>query len=638
MISRLPAAGLRRGLVLLLWLCPLLLRAQIVDDTTKALYGPRTTLVVREVNVLRNLPEGTPIDTTINGIQQSRHWFYDSTYQQDLGNYATASRRLLWEVNTNIGARFGRTAFDKYFPEPTTIPYYDTRSPYSFFRFIQGGTGESVFEGMYSRSIKKAVNLGIAYTRFGGDKQLASAPKVGLTTHSGVLLFGRYQTKDDRYQLLANYYIGRHSAVEQGGIRPGSQDRLDSLRGLFSYNQENVWLSQATNTDNRDRFHLAHTYRLVGRGLTAFHVLDWGRQYNRYEDKALPYDNDTLRYYPRALLDSIRTDDRADYHQVENTVGVLGRTDFLEYRLYGRVRNTRLSTRNLVYFPAGEDLRHLLPDRRANQLFVGGSVAFRWKQVFDVEGAGEYKFPDEYWLRGSLRYGPLRADLTSSAYAPSFTETQLTSNHYRWQNNFSNTLSNELKVSLNQRIGRREARLQQQVRASVAVANVTDLVYYNQLAEPAQLSGSQQLLIGTLRHQLHLGLLHTDNEVVLTQGGSGEGLRIPPVVANLKVYAEGFLFKKALFSQIGLETYYQARWQPYDYAPSTQQFFVQDHFTSRSYPIVDAFVTADIKTVSVFLKMAYLNQGIYRNGYFASPYYTGNPRSFQFGIKWNFFD
>ncbi|WP_400190761.1 putative porin [Hymenobacter sp. B81] len=625
----------------LLLLLPLAGRAQIVDDTTRLLYGPRTTLVVREVNVLRNLPEGSPLDTTINGLQQSRYWFHDSTFQQDLGNIGTASRRLLWQLNTTLGARFGRTAFDKYFHDPTTVNYYDTRSPFSFFRFVQGGQGEGVFEGSYSRSIKKTANLGIAYERFSGDKQLARLGRDdGLTAHTGILLFGRYQTQDNRYQLQANYYIGRHRAAEQGGIRPQPED--STLANLFGYNLERVWLTQALNLDNRDRFHLAHTYRLVGRGLTAFHVFDWHRQLNQYTDRALQYESGQLLYYPRTRLDSTRTDDRAEYRQAENTVGFLGRTDFLEYRVYGRHRAARLDFRNLSDTPPPEELRrNRALDTLANQIFVGGNVAFRWREVFRVEAAGEYKFFDEYWLRGGLRFGPLTAELARSAYAPTFTETLLEGNHYGWRNQgtaFRNTIADQLSVSIDQRLSRKGARLQQRVQAAASVVNLQRLVFYNQRAEPEQLGGSKQLLTGLLRHQLSYGVLHADNQLHLTQGGDGEGLRIPGVVANLKVYAQGYLFKKALFSQVGIETYYQSRWRPYDYSPSTQQFFVQDYFTAGGFPVVDAFVTADIKTVSVFLKMAHANQGLGRLGYFAAPYYTGNPRSFQLGIRWNFFD
>jgi hypothetical protein len=53
---------------------------------------------------------------------------------------------------------------------------------------------------------------------------------------------------------------------------------------------------------------------------------------------------------------------------------------------------------------------------------------------------------------------------------------------------------------------------------------------------------------------------------------------------------------------------------------------------------VDFFITTDIKNFNLFLKMAHLNQGFPREGYFTTPYYTGMERSFIFGLKWMFFD
>ena len=155
---------------------------------------------------------------------------------------------------------------------------------------------------------------------------------------------------------------------------------------------------------------------------------------------------------------------------------------------------------------------------------------------------------------------------------------------------------------------------------------------------PQQLSDSKQLLIVSARHRFHFGKFYTDNEGTYTVGGDGEGLRIPELVTNSKVYYQGSIFKEALFGQIGAELYYQSRFRAYDYSPSTQQFYVQDHFTIRNYAIADVFLNADIKNVSFFLKMAYVNQGLYRNGYFTTPYYTGLPRRIQFGIKWQFFN
>ncbi|WP_159452078.1 putative porin [Hymenobacter roseosalivarius] len=634
------------GLLLLLggFFGPFTTQAQVVDDTTKVLYGAKTTLVIREADVLRDKQEGRTVDTTLVGMQQARNWYHDSTFQQDLGNGGTASRRLLWEPNIQLGARLGRTVFDKYMRNSATIPYYDTRSPYTFFRFVQGSTGEQVFELSYSRSIKRNANVGFAYERFSSNKIFTETGSEGLSRHSGVLFFVRYQTTDDRYHLLFNVNTARHQAVEQGGIRPQPEDKSTDNRilteNLFDYADERIWLTQAVNVDNRDHIHLAQTYRLLGKGLTAFHVLDISRQTNRYNDAAIPRGTTEALYYPRTRLNPTVTYDSARYGQAENTVGVLGATNLVEYRLYGRHRLARLVTGSRRDRSITLDS---LPTRTYNQIFLGGNAAFRYR-IFGVEAAGEVKIPDitkpgpargtlEYWGRAAARTGPLTAEFFSATYAPTLTEREFSGNHYVWENyDFDNTFVNQLTGRLDQTLGK------QRLQASVALANISSLVYYNEQAEPAQLSEQRQLVIVGVRHRFQVGNFFADNQGTYTLGGDQEGLRIPSLVANAKVYYQGYIFKQALFGQIGTEYYYQSRFRAYDYSPSTQQFFVQDQFRIRRYSLLDAFVNIDIRTVSVFLKMAYLNQGLHRNGYFTTPYYTGLPRRFEVGLKWQFFD
>lgn len=629
---------------MLLWLAATtILPAQIIDDSTKVIYSPLTTKVIRERDVLRDITDGRTLDTTLLTFHNlRRYWLADTTYQQDLGNLGTASRKLLWEQPTQLGARLGRTAFERYARRPADVVYYDTRSPYTFFRYVQGGLGEQIFGLSHARSLKKNANLGLSYERLGSNKVLAAAPQEGLVRHSTITLFGRYQTTDERYHLLANYSIIRHQAVEQGGIRPLTDPFLPaglrdtSLTQLYDYQSEQVWLSQAINRENRDNAHLAQTLRLLKKGLTAFHVFDYNRQQNRYNDESIPYSNTgQIEFYPRfsvarqTQFDSTRTEDRSNYRQIENTVGVLGHTDAVDYRIYGRYRNARLENRSLI----GGVSYDTVGVRTFNQLFVGGNAAFRYRQ-FAIETAGEYKLGDEYWLRASARLGLLTAELFSASYSPTLTEEQFSGNHFAWSNRgaFRNTKANQLLVRIEQKIGA------QRFQAEGAVVDLTDLIFYNQHARPEQLQEARRLLIGRLRHRLVLGGFYTDHDVTLTGGGNNAGLRIPPFVVTSRIAYRGFLFKKALFGQAGVETYYQGRWRAYDYSPSTQQFFVQDHFTVRSYPLVDVFVSGDIKTVTFFVKLAYVNQGLYRNGYFASPFYTGNPRSLQLGIKWNFFD
>jgi len=641
--------------------------AQVRDDSTKVLYGPKTTRLIYEAEVLRDSTAGTPLDTTLTRWPQARFWFHDTTFQQDLGAVGTASRPLLYQPNLQLGARFGRNVFDKYARDATTVPYYDSRSPYSFFRYIQSGAGEQVFEISYSRSLKKNFSVGLAYERIASNKVLDPVrARDGLVEHSNILLFGRYQTDDERYHLLINFSNVRHRAVEQGGIRPiittvTNSDGNSVVTGetepnqLFKYAQQKVKLSQAVNNEDRDELYFTQTYRLLGRGLTAYHTFDAKRQYNSYYDAALTRLNNNENYlpqvyfYPRVLRNTAAILDRAEYRQVENTVGLLGRTDAVEYRIYGRFRNASLveqsllNNQQLYQAPISTGLAlEQVNSRSFSQAFVGGTAAFNYRKVYAIEAAGEYKFFDEYWARASIRTGPFSAEALVNSYSPTLTQQEHVGNNYEWHNvgAFKNTSTQQLTGRLRLKLPNIGILTDQRFEASASVANIVNLVYYGTDGRPTQLSDTRNLLIVYARHLTKLGRVGFDNQATYTQGGEGdkEGIRIPNLVTNSRVYYDSYIFRRALFTQIGAEVYFQSRFNAYDYSPSTQQFYQQNYFSIRPYPLVDVFVSADIKTVSVFLKVAYVNQGIYADGYFTTPYYTGYPRRFQFGVKWNFFN
>lgn len=637
-------------------------QAQILDDSTKNIYGARTTRIIREEDVLRDRTEGRIIDTTLTNFPSARNWYHDSTFHQDLGHVGTAARPLLWRTNTQLGTRLGRNVFDRYARDPATIPYYDTKSPYTFFRFIQGAYGEQVFELSYTRSINKNASVGLAYERFAANQLYATNSRTGLVEHTNFLFFARFQSTDGRYHALFNYNNVRHRSVEQGGIQPQPERQngpvtipADTVpEQLFGYGDEAPRLFQATNIEHRDGLRFVQTYRLLGRGLTAYHIVDWRRQMNRFQDifgliGNNPSGTDDINFFPVVLLSRTATDDRAELQQVENTVGVLGRSETVTYRLYGRLRSASLTTRRRVgepgiTVPPEVERYGLLSDTKDGNAFVGGTADFRYK-IFAIETAGEYAFPGEYWARGLARLGPLTGEVLSTSYSPTLTQQRFSGNHYRWGKNFDplkstygadlgldNTQVNQLTVRLDQTLGKHR------FEASAALINITNLVYYDEFAEPVQSNQPRQLLTASVRHRFNVGNLFFDNQVHVTRGGKENEIRIPDLITNSKIYYQGYLFKKALFGQIGAEVYYQSSWKPYDYNPDTQQFYLQNSFTAGNFAVADAFVTGDIRTVAVFLKMAYINQGLLRDGYFVTPYYTSLPRRFELGIRWQFFD
>ncbi|MBT9395387.1 putative porin [Hymenobacter sp. NST-14] len=656
-----PVRGLATAVSVLLLavLLPGRAQAQILDDSTQNRYGARTTFILQERDLLREDTVGRMIDTTLTRLPQSRYWTYDTTFQQDLGNFGTASRPLLWEPNRQLGARLGRNVFDKYARDAADVKYYDTRSPYTFFRFHQGNPYEQIFEFSYARSLKKRFNAGFDYERFGSNKAVAvTNTKTGLAEHSNFLFFVRYQSLNDRYRAMANFSTARHTVAEQGPIvpQPAQLDTLPDgtiypdLSLLFNYQRETVSLTQARNRDSRDRVRLLHSYRLLGRGLTAFHIFDWSRQLNKYTDTELLLPSGERNpFYPELRLSTAATDDRAEFRQWENTVGLMGNSKTVEYRLYARQRYYSLATR--VAFGEPAVLQDSLGDRSGSQLFLGGTAAFRYRQ-YAIETAGEIK-PDlqdptqtEYWLRGRAVLDFLSAELLLTSVSPTLTEQQFEGNHYAWNKSFSNTQVQQLRVRAARQLGRHY------LEAVGTGANIANYIYYSidpnsqtdrvHMARSGPFQQGETFRLVTLmgRYRLNVGHLFFDNQATYTYGAGADNpaLRIPKLVGESRLYYQGSVFRNALFGQVGVQGYFQSRWKAYDYSPSTQQFFVQDHFTIRNTPVVDVFLSADIKTVSIFFKMAYVNQFLPQNGYFATPYYAALPRRLQFGLRWQFFN
>jgi hypothetical protein len=669
-----PSTAASRWLFLLLGLvlgAPLLGHAQIVDDSTKVLYGPKTTRVIYEAEVLADSTHGTLIDTAMVHWPQQKYWTHDTTFQQDLGAMGSASRPLLFQANTALGARLGRNVFDRYARDASQVPYYDSRSPYSFFRYIQSGAGEQVFEISYSRSLKKNFSIGASYERIASNQVLGSNTRQGLVEHNAASFFARYQTDDERYHLLVSLVDTRHRAVEQGGILPFASDTLYpgklNPERLFVYERAQVNLAYATNTDDRDQLHLFHSYRLLGRGVTAYHVFDIRRQYNGYLDGSLtnsfnsPVTTTDGAFYARTLRNPTQTADRVTYRQAENTVGFLGRTDRLAYNVYARYRAASLRQTTQLPIPAtSTNPTAAAPiegySTSYSQIFLGGTASFNYRTIYAVEVAGEYKPLDEYWLRGRIRTGPLSAELLTTSYIPTLTQQRQFGNHYAWRHDgkensvaFDNTQVTQLTGRLQQRL---PLLADHSIDASFSVANVAGLVYYtydpaisatynrlSPLLGPAQQDDSKQLLIATLRHRFRVGKVFFDNQGTYTLGAdsTNEALRIPALVTESRVYYQTHVFKKALLAQVGAELNYQSAYKGYGYSPSVQQFYVQNSFTIRNYAVANVFLTADIKAATIFVKVAYLNQGLEHNGYFTTPFYSGYPRRLQFGVRWRFF-
>ncbi|WP_299986240.1 putative porin [uncultured Pontibacter sp.] len=603
-------------------------QSQIVDDTTKVLYSPRTTLQLFENDVLEGRYLLQRIDTSINNMHNERFWYQDTAHYQHLGNVGTASKPILFRAPNKIGARLDKNVFDRYAYDPHRVNYYDTRSPYSHIYYIQGQRGEQIFEATHARNITPRWNAGVAYQIISGNRQIgvSNLRRDGILSSQAVKAFTHYRSENEKYDLFANFTHLNHEQIEFGGIIPGEANR-------FLFQQALTYLDQASTRELRSNYHLMHIYKLAGEDLKLFHSFDWGRQRDIFQDDAISrQSNGEPVFYPKVLTPLTRTDDRTAYREMENIAGVTGNNKLSFYKAYAKFRNSKLDYRVLSIAQQDSSERYNESNESLSQLFVGGELRLMYGQAL-LSFDGEFQMTNDYKVGATAKLGPLQGRVSRVLRSPSLIEQRIIGNHFEWTNDFNNSVTDRLEATFAGKLGARQF-----VRLTGHFNHIKRHIYFDLNAVPAQYADNQQVFGAELQHHIRFGKIHFENFVAYTNTSEAPVIRIPEWLFDSKLYFEGALFRNALIGQFGVQVYSPTAYMADAYMPVTQQFHLQNDFTIQPYPVTDVFITADIKNLNVFLKMANIASDLTAPGYFSTPYYPGMRTSFVFGIKWMFFD
>ncbi|WP_026464179.1 putative porin [Adhaeribacter aquaticus] len=601
--------------------------AQILNDSTQSIYGTKTTRIFHEGDYLRGNYTTSPIDTALNNMNRTRNWYADTTFHQDLGNIGTASQPILYRYPQRIGVRLGKNIFDRYVPDPSRIDYFDTKSPYSHLFYVQGAVGETIFEAKHARSYKNLATFGFTYSRIGANKNIGSIGRRDrLIVSQNVSFFTHIQSANNRYHLFSNIANFNHKEAETGGILvPDIRTPADSV---LSIDNPAARLTTAANHEKRSSFHLTQFFNVAKEFLKVYHTSDYRRQWNKYYDTNLSNSNAIGFIYPSlARVDPTATNDKTMYKEWEHTVGITGNHPLFFYKFYAKRRDA-----NIRFQVDSAHIERESLYRKFGQSFIGGETQFKLKDIFNVTATAEYQLFKDYLANVSVRVKFLTVSQSRSSYSPTLIQQFYRSNHYKWDSNFENIIADRTAAAINVKF------FHNTLRGEVARINLQNYVIFNESKVPQQLGEQQSFYTALMHHHLNIKNFHWDNIVSYNKRTDAAYIRIPTWVANSKIYYQGFLFKKALFGQVGVEGYAADSYRADAFNPVTQTFFLQNNFLVKTYPVIDLFVTADIKSFNIFLKMANVNQGYPAEGYFTTPYYTALPRSFVFGLKWMFFD
>ena len=162
---------------------------------------------------------------------------------------------------------------------------------------------------------------------------------------------------------------------------------------------------------------------------------------------------------------------------------------------------------------------------------------------------------------------------------------------------------------------------------------------YSHSVAVRQSSSNIQVFHASLRQNLAFGPWHWDNDITYQTSSNQTALPLPKISLYSNMYLQ-FKIAKVLNVQLGGDVRYFTRYYAPDYSPAIQQFAVQDNTNPMvkigNYPIVNAYVNLHIKHCRLYLAMNHLNAGTGRM--FWGPHYPMDPRTFHFGVSWNFFN
>lgn len=633
-------------------------QSQILDDTTKQVYGTNTTFIFKEIDILDDTKKTFQLDTLLDNLHHF-NLVQKSNYQyQDLGSWGTALRNMYYQAPHQIGARVGIDAYRPYLFTPENVEYYDTKSPFIRLNYVQGTTGDQSANFIYARNVNKRLSFTLNYKRTNSNKIFgADNPRDVLADQTNLYLASQYESKNKKYRLLFHYSHLNQVVNEQGGIVTNG-DLPDS--GRFTYREVVAKLeNRARSWQTHNNFHLYQQYK-IGEGLVGFVITDINRQRDAYTDI---FGRDSLdivtrkNYYPYVKtfdfngvqfplynFSNDRTDEGTIYWQFDNKLGWKGRWRKFNYQVYykNRIYNFYLTDRKLKFSYQYNDTGNIIGSeivspnlKKGVQHFIGGKLFLQFKDSTRLTLEAEHLLGRDYMLSGNFQSKWFVARGKSMLYSPSLLEQRYVSNHFMWNNaNFSNIFLNEVEAEAfwnNKYIA---------VRPFFSYQVIGNFVYFDKNFQPSQTNDILQMTRLGTSASLHFGKFKTTQNFTYFQNLGTNIIRAPAISYSAQLFCEDCLYKSRIKSQIGIGTHYKSDYLANGFMPVAKQYNLQDSRIVQDFWYLEAFMNVKIGNFRIFGKFINLlnfQRTEYRS-YETTPDYPAMPFTFTFGIDWMFFN
>lgn len=609
-----------------------------------------------------------PLDTGLVNFENYSPLSQPRNPKIHLGYLGVAQRDLLFNPRKSIGFDEGQHALDAYMINPQDIQYFNARAPYTLLSLYNtlGSSREQYFKALHTQNIKPNWNIGFILN-FNGSRGYFSNNNILKQNVSGLNagIFNWYHSTNKRYNLLANVLFNNLKAPETGGL---VKDTIfKSANSSFDKSTEPVKLPGSfTNWKSvglyvKQFYYLGHIDSLNktagGTNVLPTQRVAYTFYYNQRKYNYLQNDLDNYGVFPDYYFSQARSRDSLNVLHIQN--------DF-SYSFYLRGKSVKM-IKNELKLDVGlvQDLykySQFVNDTTLNEF---GRKEMKQRQVqnetfqnLTLRARLGYRFSDRINLDGELRqivqgrnFGDLLYDakltlaggqkagkVVFGAYlqssSPGMVYTNWISNHYIFDNDFSNQKVTNLSFNYVNDL------LALDVKAEYFL--VTDYLYFASQpggvdATPRQYGGNFNMLKISVGKNLTFRKFHFDNFAVYQKTDNPDLLRTPEIYLYSSLYHASTLFN-VLKSQYGVSARYNSAYLAPSYAVGLGQFYNGANITYSSYPVASVFFKATLQRTNIFVQYDYVNQGLFSRGFYTVNRYPQMNAALKFGVAWTFYN
>jgi hypothetical protein len=625
-----------RTAFILVFLCACAASLNAQDSTR---YVKPSARFITEQDLDRN-DDYHQIDTGFNRVEIFQHPFKKYILFQDLGNFGSASRPLLFNINRNTGFYYAQNPYDVYFFKSEETRYINTKTPYTDIFYSQGPEELLFLKLKHTQNIKPRWNIGVDYQRVTSlgyiDRQHTSL--------YNIQAFTSFYSKNKRYHLLASATWNRVKNEENGGIASDSafeiltgkskstdvrltaaesyvRNRSIHIKQYWNFGAAKYqYREEDTLYDFQNRSHLAYTfhaeqmsYAFSNKGLSDTSLIP--HQYYQTGDET--YDS---AYYGKM-------ENKLELHFFSDRETIL--QDSIRRFLGASITHQQIAVEQSSQF--FRNYQNIIADiTLESNALKNNTLSYAATGTYTVAGFNSGDMKATALARYRSRLFDLSANGLIQLYKPDFSMLLFKTNQFIWNNNFDQTGVTQLGGTLATRSFKNNF---------VISANqyaVNNWVYVSTDGTPRQQSQSIFVTTATLSKTFRAWKFFFEHELIYQKSNS-DVIRVPEFGGMARYYFASRLFK-ALTFQLGVTAYYNTAYYGNAYNPATRLFYLQNDVKIGNYPVIDPYFIGEIKQAAFFVKMEHLNQDWNNKGFYYTPHYPLSLQSLRLGLRWRFYN